>query len=107
MNMIKPQQEQLANDAFEDYVFGDAVRIVAADPWSCDTYDGADDFVKVAYATYTEDGRDADSHKISFHVKFFAGTASVSQVYAYECDFGNEIGGPGKNTMLPSAGCGF
>jgi len=53
------------------------------------------DFTKVAYASYDEDIESADSHKISFHVRFLS-NGDIDEVYALEMERGNDIGSRGK-----------
>lgn len=82
------QEKQLvANQAFENYEFGDGLEIVGTDGW--DTTD-PQDFIRVAYARNT-DNPNKDSEKISFHVRFDQADL-VEDVYALECKHGTEIG---------------
>ncbi len=86
MNTMQDKQN-MANQAFEHYDFGEEIEIIATEGW--DTSDPGD-FIRVAYAINTEE-QNEDSEKISFHVRFNEADL-VEDVYALECRTGNEIG---------------
>ncbi len=56
--------------------------------------DDQDDFTKIIYAVYCDDPADADSHKVSFHVRF-SSTGQIGDTYALEMLHGNDIGSRG------------
>lgn len=83
-----------ASAVFERYKFGaddcddGNVTVVDHDNWSMDD---KNDFTKVVYVRYRDDPADADSHKISFHVRFNQ-AGEVEDAYALETEHGNDIG---------------
>lgn len=90
------QQNQLADDAFASYNFGDGLTVVGSSGWQIETFDGKDDWTKVVYVECDDDEPNADSHKVSFHAAFARGTAILNEAYAYWCENGAEIGSPGN-----------
>lgn len=76
-----------AERAYENYNFGEGVEVVGRAGW--DRSD-PDDLILTVFVRYDTDPDDADSHKVSFHVRFEA--EKVSEVYALECDHGQMIG---------------
>lgn len=78
----------LADRAFEAYNFGEGVSVVASDCWNTDD---ENDYTKIVYVAYIDDHADADSHKVSFHVRF-NGNSQVEDAYALEMEHGNDIG---------------
>jgi hypothetical protein len=92
---LRAEQASLADDALESFDFGVGVTFVDSDGWERSTYDGKDDWTKVVYVECCDDAPDDDSHKVSFHVAFVEGTATLDEAYAYWCDSGAEIGAPG------------
>lgn len=91
-NDLRSQQKILAQDAFASFNFGDDLTVVGADSWDVDTFDGKDDWTKVVYVVVKDEGPDADSHKVSFHVAFNSGTTTTDEAYAYWCENGAEFG---------------
>lgn len=88
-------QRSLAADAvLAAFNFGDTT-VVGQDSW--DTTD-QNDFIKIVYVQYQEDLPDADSHKISFHVRFNQ-AGEVDDAYALEMEHGNDIGCRGDISM--------
>lgn len=77
---------RMADREFDAYEFGDDASIVGTDAW--DTND-PEDYTREAYIQYNDDL--ADSHKISFHVRF-AEDGSVDEVYALDCKMGYMLG---------------
>jgi len=63
------QREALADAEFAQYEFGDGVTVSESDNW--DKNDVAD-FTKIVYITCDVDAPDADSERVSFHVRFNA-----------------------------------
>lgn len=89
-------RETLADAELAVYAFGDGVKVVQHSGW--DTND-RDDFTKIVYVEYDDDAPDADSHKISFHVRFDA-DGSVEDAYGLEMEHGNDIGKRGAVALL-------
>lgn len=88
-------KEKLADDAFASYDFREddldgRTEVVDADSG----WDRSDpgDWIKVCYVKFLSDPDEADSRKVSFHVKFAGG--KVSEAYALDAESGNEIGLP-------------
>lgn len=84
----EPDREAIADRIFEVYDFGDGVQVLDHGRW--DTSDPLD-YTKIAYVKYDDDPPEADSHKVSFHVRFDA-AGKVTDAYALECDKGQDIG---------------
>lgn len=81
-------RESLADEAFGGYFFGEGVYVVESDNWhTCDK----DDFTRIVYVRYDDDMPGADSHKVSFHVRFTP-DGVVNEVYALEMEHGQQIG---------------
>lgn len=80
--------EVLADREFELYDFGEGVMVLDHGRWN--TSDPRD-YTKIAYVEFEDDAPEADSHKVSFHVRFDA-AGKVTVAYALECDKGQEIG---------------
>ncbi|MCL4222797.1 MAG: hypothetical protein KJZ65_15675 [Phycisphaerales bacterium] len=87
---IEIDRESMADALFEHYDFGDGVQVLNHGCW-----DSSDplDFTKTVYVEYQDDAPDADSRKVSFHVRFTA-RGSALEAYALECDRGQDIGVP-------------
>ncbi len=83
-------RESMADTLFEHYDFGDGVQVLDHGCW--DTSDPLD-FIKTVYIEHQDDAPDADSHKVSFHVRFTERGAAL-EAYALECDKGKDIGVP-------------
>lgn len=81
-------QGELAEAEFVAYEFGEGVQVL--DHYRWDTSDPAD-HTKIAFLQYDDDKPDADSHKVTFHVRFNP-DGSVSDAYALEVQSGNHIG---------------
>ena len=79
--------QEKADDAFEDYIFGEGVSVEDSDSW--DTNDN-EDYIKIVYVIY-EGEESEDTSKISFHVNFNK-NGEVTDSYALDMDSGNEIG---------------
>lgn len=101
---IREQQDALADTAFESYDFGEGVQVESHGHWDVDSYDGMDDFTKVAYVRCDDDAPDAETHKVSFHVKFVTGTLQMDESYGYWCETGVHIGSPQSNPA-PNESC--
>lgn len=86
----------LADDELAGYDFGDDVTVEGQDSW--DTSDPSD-FTKVVYVRYSDMPPEADTEKVSFHVKFDA-INRVAEAYALEMRHGNEIGQRGGVTVV-------
>lgn len=84
----EPDREAIADRIFEVYDFGDGAQVLDHGRW--DTSDPLD-YTKIAYVEYDDDPPEADSHKVSFHVRFDA-AGKVTDAYALECDKGQDIG---------------
>lgn len=82
------ERQQLADEAFESYEFGEGVAVVERDNW--DTNDPLD-LTKIVYVRFDDDAEEADSHKISFHVRF-AEDGSVEDAYGLDMESGNDVG---------------
>lgn len=78
----------LADAEFERYDFGGGVTVVAHDNW--DKAD-VDDFTKIVYIAADDDPPDADSERVSFHVRFNA-DGTVSDAYGLLMHNGSDIG---------------
>lgn len=89
---LRSEQKILAQDAFASFNFGEDLTVVGSDSWDVDTFDGKDDWTKVVYVSVKDEGPDADSHKVSFHVAFNSGTTTINEAYAYWCENGAEFG---------------
>ena len=82
------QREALADAEFAQYQFGDAVTVSESDNW--DKNDVAD-FTKIVYITCDDDAPDADSERVSFHVRFNA-DGTVDDAYGLLMRNGSDIG---------------
>lgn len=82
------KREALADDEFESYNFGEGVTVSQSDNWDKNE---ADDLVKIVYVTFDDDLPDADSSKISFHVRFNP-DGSVDDAYGLDMESGNDVG---------------
>ncbi len=83
-------RESMADTLFEHYDFGDGVQVLDHGRW--DTSDPLD-YIKTVYVEHQDDTPDADSHKVSFHVRFTE-RGAAREAYALECDRGQDIGVP-------------
>ena len=81
-------KESLADAEFENYDFGDGVRVSESDNWNSDD---EEDFTKMVYITCDGDDPEADSERVSFHVRFWR-DGSVSEAYGLLMKSGNYIG---------------
>lgn len=87
-------RESKADDVFEKYKLGNDdmddgnVTVNDHDRWNTDD---PQDFTKIVYVSYHDDPSDADSSKISFHVRFDE-LGQVDEAYALDMESGNEIG---------------
>lgn len=88
--------EVLADREFELYDFGEGVMVLDHGRWN--TSDPRD-YTKIAYVEFEDDAPEADSHKVSFHVRFDA-AGKVTEAYALKCDKGQEIGRRGQPKAL-------
>lgn len=82
----------MADEEFERYGFGSDVTVVAHDNWN---RDDPLDFTKVVYVRFPDMPPEADSEKLSFHVRFLV-DGDIEEVYALEMRHGNEIGERGN-----------
>jgi hypothetical protein len=82
------QREALADSEFEQYQFGDGVTVSEHDNWC---KDDLADFTKMVYITCDGDAPDADSERVSFHVRFNA-DGTVSDAYGLLMRSGSDIG---------------
>lgn len=89
---LRTQQEVLADNAFASYKFGDDAIVVGFEKWSVDTFDGKDDWTKVVYLKFDDQGDMEPSIKVSFHAAFAAGTLVLNEAYAYDFETGTELG---------------
>ncbi len=88
------QREAKADEVLAAYKFGSDdfddsnVRVVGHDNWDrSNRYD----LTKIVYVQYRDEPADADSHKVSFHVRF-SKAGEVEDAYALEMEHGNDIG---------------
>lgn len=89
MSLI-PLRSAAADAAFEKYNFGDCVSVEGFNGWD-DT--DTEDWIRVVYVHFDDDAPDADSHKVSFHVKFANEVSGVvEEAYALLVSNGGEIG---------------
>ena len=77
-----------ADEILAAYLFGNEVTVVDHDNWNTDD---PEDFTKIVYASYEDSPPEADSHKISFHVRFDK-SGSVTDGYALDMAKGCDIG---------------
>ena len=82
------EREALADAEFAQYDFGDGVTVSESDNW--DRNDAAD-FTKIVYITCDDDAPDADSERVSFHVRFKA-DGTVDDAYGLLMRNGGDIG---------------
>jgi hypothetical protein len=81
-------REELADNEFAEYDFGAGVTVADSDKWN---RDDVSDFNKIVYITCEGDDPDADSEKVSFHVRFNVDD-SVAETYGLLMRNGAEIG---------------
>lgn len=91
-DLTDEQKTEIADQAFERYDFsgGQDDGTVAMESDSGWDREDPDDWIKKVYVRYPDDDESADSHLVSFHVKFEKG--QFAEAYALDCDSGNEIG---------------
>lgn len=82
------QRAAVADAEFEAYDFGEGVTVAAHDNW--DTNE-ADDFTKMVYIVCDDDPPDADSERVSFHVRFNR-DGTVDDAYGLLMRNGADIG---------------
>lgn len=82
------EREALADEEFARYEFGEGVTVSESDNW--DTNE-PDDFTKIVYITADDDPPDADSERVSFHVRFNP-DGSVDDAYGLLMRTGGDIG---------------
>lgn len=82
------QREVLADSEFAQYQFGDGVTVSESDNWN---KDDVNDFTKIVYITCDDDAPDADSERVSFHVRFNA-DGTVDDAYGLLMSNGSDIG---------------
>lgn len=85
------QQEHLADEAFAAFNFGPDIKVEDHGHWDVSPNDGMDDYTKVVSVTCADDPAGADSHQVSFHVKFKAGTLELDEAYAYWMETGSDL----------------
>ena len=92
--ILMAQRESKADEVLAAYKFGSDelddgnVTVVGHDNW--DRSDPSD-FTKFIYVQYRDEPAEADSHKVSFHVRF-NNAGEVEDAYALEMGHGNDIG---------------
>lgn len=84
------EREHLADDALSSYDFGAETTVVEHDGW--DSTD-LSDFTKIVYVESKEAESDADSERLSFHVRFDT-QGQISDAYALCLRTGAEVGTP-------------
>ena len=77
-----------ADEILAAYLFGNEVTVVDHDNWNTDD---PEDFTKIVYVSYEDSPPEADSHKVSFHVRFDK-SESVTDGYALDMAKGCDIG---------------
>lgn len=75
--LTKPRQN-LADDEFDAYRFGEDVTVLAHDNWNTDD---PCDYTKIVHMQFNDDAPEAGPREISFHVRFNA-DGSVEDAYA-------------------------
>jgi hypothetical protein len=83
--------KHVADEIFSRYIFGAGVAVKSHNNW--DTSDKRD-FIKTVFVSFDDDAPEADSHKVSFHVRF-THEGQVEDAYALETRHGNDIGARG------------
>lgn len=96
--MLTEERQAAADDAFAAYQFGEGIQVVESDNWN---RDDPNDWTKVVYVQYADDPAVADSHKVSFHVRFVGKGSKIDEVYALEMEKGGDIGQPGTEISAP------
>lgn len=91
-------RESLADDVFSAYLFGDDVTVETHNSWNTDD---PNDWTKIVYVTYADNDPQADSSKISFHVRF-APDGKIEDAYGLDMARGNDIGRRGDVHTLTS-----
>ena len=82
-------QEEVAQNAYENYNFGEGVTVVDDEGWESD---GTSDFTKKVYVEF-DDAASESSHTISFHAKFKEkDSVELEDVYGLLMSNGSEIG---------------
>jgi hypothetical protein len=96
---INPQtnRNSLADEALASYNFGADVKVLQVDGWNCDD---PDDWTCIVYVAYSEDPPEADSHKVSFHVRF-GHEGKPIEIYGLETEHGNYIGAHDNLCLQP------
>lgn len=86
---MTPAQEEVAQDAYENYNFGEGVTVVDSDGWESDC---PSDFIKRVYVEFDDEPSDS-SHTVSFHAKFKAtDSLELEDVYGLLVSNGYDIG---------------
>jgi hypothetical protein len=94
-------RESLADQEFEAYEFGDGVTVSESDNWD---KNDPEDFTKIVYITCEGDLPDADSERVSFHVRF-NDDGTIDDAYGLLMRTGAEIGSRPevKRNLYPKA----
>lgn len=77
----------MADHELANYDFGEGVKVVGQDSWDMSD---KDDFTKIVYVAFDDEPAEADSHRLSFHVRFLNGV--IDDVYALSMDNGSDVG---------------
>lgn len=85
---MSAEKTQLADQQFESYNFGPGVTCLEHGNWNTDD---PRDYTKMVYVSFDDGPEAADSHRLSFHVRFDA-TGKDTEAYALDVDTGNEVG---------------
>ena len=86
---MTPEQEEIAQNAYESYNFGEGVTVVDDDGWESD---GTPDFLKKVYVEF-DDAPSESSHTVSFHAKFKdKNSIELEEVYGLLVSNGSDIG---------------
>ena len=86
---MTPEQEEVAQTAYENYNFGEGVTVVDDDGWESD---GTSDFLKKVYVEF-DDAPSESSHTVSFHAKFKdKNSLELEDVYGILVSNGTDIG---------------
>ena len=87
---IVDERRNAADAVFERYEFGAGVNVEGFNGWD-DT--DTNDWIRVVYVHFDDDGPNEPTHKVSFHVKFANDVDPiVEEAYGLIVKTGNEIG---------------
>lgn len=86
---MTPEQDKIAQNAYENYNFGENVIVVGDAGWESD---GTSDFLKKVYVEFN-DVPSESSHIVSLHVKFdYINSNKLKDVYGLLVSNGADIG---------------